>query len=124
MLGGPPARATEAEMSTTAPSRSRASDRALRGGEKRTLAILGLPTFGMALSITTVSTYLSRVAEQFTSSTIVIGLILGGEGIVALGIPLIAGSWSDRLGTPIGGRLPFLLAGTPVMVLALLAMGL
>jgi Na+/melibiose symporter-like transporter len=111
-------------MSTTAPSGSRASDRALRGGEKRTLAILGLPTFGMALSITTVSTYLSRVAEQFTSSTIVIGLILGGEGVVALGIPLIAGSWSDRLRTPIGGRLPFLLAGTPVMVLALLAMGL
>src|SRR3954470_24587908 len=116
MLVGPPARATEAEMSTTAPSRSRASDRALRGGEKRTLAILGLPTFGMALAITTVSTYLSRVAEQFTTSTLLIGLILGGEGFVALFVPLVAGSWSDRLQTRIGGRLPFLLASTPVMV--------
>jgi MFS family permease len=100
------------------------SDRALRRDEKRTLALLGLPTFGMALAITTVSTYLSRVAEKFTSSTLLIGLILGLEGIVALGVPLVAGSWSDQLRTRIGGRLPFLLAGTPVMVLGLAVMGM
>ncbi len=98
---------------------STASDRDLKPGEKRTLALLGLPTFGMALAITTVSTYLSRVVEQFTSSTILIGLILGGEGIVALFVPIVVGSWSDRLQTRIGGRLPFLVAGTPLMVVAL-----
>ena len=99
-------------------------DRALKREEKRTLALLGLPTFGMALAITTVSTYLSKVAEKFTSSTLLIGLILALEGIVALGVPLAAGSWSDRLRTRIGGRLPFLLAGTPIMVVALAVMGL
>jgi MFS family permease len=99
-------------------------DRALRSEEKRTLALLGLPTFGMALAITTVSTYLSKVAEKFTTSTLLIGLILGLEGVVALGVPLIAGSWSDKLRTRIGGRLPFLLAGTPIMVVALAVMGL
>ena len=85
--------------------------------------VLGLPTFGMALSVTTVSTYLSRVVEQFTSSTVLIGLILGGEGIVALFLPLVVGSWSDKLRTRIGGRLPFLIAGTPVMVVTLGLMG-
>jgi Na+/melibiose symporter-like transporter len=105
-------------------SATTSDDRDLRGEEKRTLALLGLPTFGMALAITTVSTYLSRVAEKFTTSTLLIGLILGLEGIVALGVPLVAGSWSDRLRTRIGGRLPFLLAGTPIMVVALALMGL
>src|SRR5919202_2849829 len=110
-------------MGTTATAGRRASGRALRSGEKRTLVVLGLPTFGMALSVTTVSTYLSRVVEQFTSSTVLIGLILGGEGIVALFLPLVVGSWSDKLRTRIGGRLPFLIAGTPVMVVTLGLMG-
>jgi MFS family permease len=98
-------------------------DRRLSGGERRQLAVLGLPTFAMALSITTVSTYLPVVARQFTSSTIVIGLLIAGEGVMALWIPIIAGSWSDRLETPIGSRLPFVLVGTPLMAAALLALG-
>lgn len=99
------------------------TDRALRPAERRTLALLGLPTLGMALAITTVSTYLSRVVEGFTSSTVLIGLILGGQGIFAVLIPIVVGSWSDRLRTNIGGRLPFLLAGTPVMAGSLVLMG-
>src|SRR4051812_24133250 len=90
-------------------------ERALRSREKRTLALLGLPTFGLALSITTVSTYLSRVVEQFTPSTLLIGLILGAEGIVAIFVPLLVGTWSDQLRTRVGGRLPFLMIGTPLM---------
>jgi MFS family permease len=79
-------------------------DRRLSRGERRQLAVLGLPTFAMALSITTVSTYLPVVARQFTSSTIVIGLLIAGEGVMALWIPIIAGSWSDRLETGAGCR--------------------
>jgi Na+/melibiose symporter-like transporter len=41
----------------------------------------------------------------------VIGAIVGGEGLMALWVPLIFGSWSDMLRTRIGGRLPFVLAG-------------
>jgi MFS family permease len=54
----------------------------------------------------------------------VIGVIIGGEGIMALWLPVIAGSYSDRLTTPIGKRIPFVLAGTPMMVAGLLVMGL
>jgi MFS family permease len=98
--------------------------RALRSGEKRRLALLGLPTFGLALSITIVSAYLPKVAQGFTSSTVAIGAIVAGEGVMALWIPLVVGPWSDRLRTRLGGRLPFLIAGAPAMAVALLAMGL
>ena len=84
--------------------------------ELRILAILGVPTFALALAITTVSTYLPVLAEDFSDSTIVIGLLIGGEGLIALWLPLVVGSWSDRLRTPLGSRLPFILAATPALV--------
>jgi MFS family permease len=93
----------------------REHERPLRTGEKRVLALLGLPTFGLALSITAVTTYVPLLARHFTSSTVVIGVVIGAEGLVALFVPLIAGAWSDQLRTRIGGRLPFLLAGAPVL---------
>ena len=78
----------------------------------------------MALAITMVSTYLPVVASQYTTSATVIGVIIGGEGMMALWLPMIAGSWSDQLTTPIGRRIPFVIAGTPIMVIGLLLMGL
>jgi MFS family permease len=97
--------------------------RALRADEKRILALLGLPTLGLALSITVVSTYLPVVASDLGSSTTIIGLIIGGEGMMALFLPLWVGVWSDRLRTPIGGRLPFMLAATPPAAAALVLLG-
>jgi MFS family permease len=109
----------------SAESRPREShpDRDLRPEERRRIAVLGVPTFGMALAITMVSAYLPVVASQFTSSATVIGVIIGGEGVMALWIPLIAGSWSDRVRTGMGRRLPFVLAGTPPMLAGLVLMG-
>jgi MFS family permease len=87
------------------------------------MALLGLPTFGLAFAITTVSTYLPTVAREFTTSTVTIGAVVGGEGMMALWVPLVVGPWSDQLRTRIGGRLPFLLAAAPPIVVALIAMG-
>jgi len=98
-------------------------DRSLSSKERRRLALLGLPTFGLALAITVVSTYVPTVARQFTTSTTVIGVVIGAEGIGALVLPVLVGAWSDRLRTRWGGRLPFVVAGTPVAVVALLGMG-
>ena len=97
--------------------------RTLQRTELRILAILGVPTFALALAITTVSTYLPVLAEDFSDSTIVIGLLIGGEGLIALWLPLVVGSWSDRLRTPLGSRLPFILAATPALVVALAVLG-
>ena len=97
--------------------------RTLQRSELRILAILGVPTFALALAITTVSTYLPVLAGDFSDSSIVIGLLIGGEGLVALWLPLVVGSWSDRLRTPLGSRLPFILAATPALVVALAVLG-
>ena len=95
----------------------------MSGREKRILGLLGLPTFGLALGIGTVTTYGPLLARRFTSSSAVIGLIIAAEGLVALVVPIAAGAWSDQLKTRIGGRLPFLLAGAPVVGIAVALMG-
>jgi MFS family permease len=97
--------------------------RSLQRGELRILAILGVPTFALALAITTVSTYLPVLAGEFSDSSIVIGLLIGGEGLMALWLPLVVGTWSDRLRTPLGSRLPFILAATPLIIAALAVLG-
>lgn len=94
----------------------------LSGEQRRRVVLLGLPTFGLTLAITVVSTYLPTVAREVTTSTIVIGAVVGGEGIMALWVPLIVGPWSDQLTTRIGGRLPFLVAATPLAAVALVVM--
>src|SRR5918911_191920 len=100
------------------------SERPLKRGEQRIVALLGIPTLALALVVTMVTTYLPVVARSFVGSTIVIGLIVGIEGVIALWLPLVVGTWSDRLRTRIGGRLPFLLAAGPLVVAGVLAMGL
>lgn len=99
------------------------AQRGLSSDERRRLAILGLPTLGLTLSITIVSTYLPKVAQSYTDSTVLIGLVVGGEGVMALWVPLVVGPWSDQLRTPIGGRLPFLLGATPPLAAALVLVG-
>lgn len=91
--------------------------------ERRAIWLLGLPTFALALSITVVTTYLPLIAQEFTSSSIVVGLLIGSEGLIALVLPLLVGTWSDQLKSPIGGRLPFLLAATPPLAISVALLG-
>src|SRR5690242_19262328 len=102
---------------------ARGRARALTADEKRVTVLLGVPTLALALAVTLVTTYLPVVAREFVGSRLVIGLIVGIEGLIALWLPLLAGAWSDRLRTPLGGRLPFLLAATPLLLAGLAAMG-
>ncbi|MCP9488635.1 MAG: MFS transporter [Solirubrobacteraceae bacterium MAG38_C4-C5] len=97
--------------------------RRLSGDERRRIAILALPTVGFALSITVVTTYVPVVVSEFVSSSAVIGVLIAIEGLLALVLPPLVGARSDSLRTRLGGRLPFLLAGTPLMALALVMLG-
>lgn len=63
------------------------------------------------------------VADSAGSAT-VIGALIAVQGVLALFLPVVVGARSDRLRTRIGGRLPFVLAGVPVMALALVLLGL
>jgi MFS family permease len=88
------------------------------------LLLLGLPTFGLAFAISVLTTYGPVVLIRLTSSTSQVGALIGGEGAVALLIPLVSGALSDRLpGSPATRRLPFIVVGAPLVVagLALLA---
>src|SRR5690349_5272481 len=96
--------------------------RPMRRREKRVAALLGIPTLALALSTTTVTTYLPVAAKSVVGSTMVIGLIVGLEGLLALWLPLVVGAWSDRA-RRLGGRLPFLIAGAPVLFVGLLGLG-
>lgn len=86
--------------------------------------MLGAPTLAMAFSTTSVSTYLPVLARQFTSSTTAIGVMIAGEGLMALFVPLLSGAWSDRSRARGGSRLTFVVAGVPIVVAALVPMGL
>ncbi len=81
-------------------------------------AILGAPALGLALASTTVAAYLPVFARTLTSSRALIGALVGGEGVVALILPVWIGAFSDRVETRFGRRLPFMMASAPVGALS------
>ena len=84
------------------------------------LVLLGLPTFGLALAISVLTTYGPVILLSLSHSPTAVGALIGGEGAFALAVPLLAGTLSDRLPpSPLGRRLPFILAGAPLVVASL-----
>src|SRR5262249_13249982 len=79
------------------------------------LFMLGLPTFGLALAISVLTTYGPVILLHLTHSPTAVGALIGAEGAFALVIPLASGAISDRLPpSPLGRRLPFVLLGAPL----------
>jgi Na+/melibiose symporter-like transporter len=108
------------------PVRERLRELASRaGGEAlahhRLLLLLALPSLGMALTATIVTTFVPVLIAEFTGPALT-GLLIGTEGLLALFLPLVIGRWSDRLESRFGGRFPFLLAAAPVVVVAVALM--
>jgi MFS family permease len=84
------------------------------------LVLLGLPTFGLALAISVVTTYGPVVLIHILGSPTAVGALIGAEGAFALVVPLGAGTLSDRLpSSPLGRRLPFVLLGAPLAAVGL-----
>jgi MFS family permease len=54
------------------------------------------------------------LADRFSLSPLLIGFFMTLDNIAALFIQPPVGAWSDRLRTPIGRRMPFILIGAPV----------
>jgi MFS family permease len=95
------------------------------GQSRPLLILLGLPTLGLAFAISVLTTYGPVVLIHLTDSTSQVGALIGGEGAFALLVPLIAGTVSDRLpGSAPTRRLPFVVAGAPLVVLGLLLLAL
>jgi MFS family permease len=83
---------------------------------------LGLGAFGLAFSITTTAAYLPPLLAKFTDQGILIGLVLGAEGLFALCVSPVIGPWSDSFQTPLGRRRPFMLAALGPLGFCLLLM--
>src|SRR5437764_13057705 len=81
--------------------------------------LLGLGAFGLAFSLTITATYLPPLLGKFTDSRTLISLVIGAEGLFALTLPVVIGSWSDTFHTPLGRRRPFMLASLGPMGFAL-----
>ncbi len=95
----------------------------LTWSQRRFLLVLALPAFGLSLAYTLVTTY-GPVLLQDVSGPTGTGLLIGSVGVLALTLPLLIGAWSDRLNTRLGGRLPFVLAGGALAVVALVLLPL
>lgn len=93
--------------------------RRLSGDERRTYLLLGVPALGLGLAATTLTAYLPVLARELTTSHFLIGGVVGGEGLIALLLPVCVGAASDRVHTRLGPRLPFLLATAPPAALGL-----
>jgi MFS family permease len=79
------------------------------------LILLGVPTFGLALAISVLTTYGPVILIHLVNSPTTVGALIGGEGAFSLFVPLASGAISDRLPpSPLGRRLPFVLLGAPL----------
>ncbi len=89
------------------------------------LVALALPTFALAFAISALTTYGPVVLIRLARSDTMVGLLIGGEGVFALFVPLVAGAVSDRLGpSRLGRRLPLVLLGLPFVVTGLVLLPL
>jgi MFS family permease len=81
--------------------------------------LLGAPALSLALAVTTVSALVPLTLQGLAASPLVIGMVVAGEGLIALLLPLWIGPLSDRTTGPLGGRLPYVLAGSALCTPAL-----
>ena len=85
----------------------------------RLVRTLSLPTFGLALAVSVLTTYAPFLLGEKTDSGAAIGLAIGGEGLFALFLPVLVGSLSDRTSSRLGRRLPYAVFAAPLLVLPL-----
>jgi maltose/moltooligosaccharide transporter len=88
---------------------------------KRAMTVLTLPTFAFSAASTVVPFFVPLFLQRYTTSSTLIGFIVGGEGIFCVLIPLWVGVQSDRIWTERWGRRrPFMIYAAPFMAASLI----
>ncbi len=81
--------------------------------------LLGFGFFGVSVIWTVYNAFVPLfLANRFGLAPAFIGFFMTLDNIAALFIQPPVGAWSDRLRTPIGRRMPFILLGAPISALA------
>jgi maltose/moltooligosaccharide transporter len=81
--------------------------------------LLGFGFFGVSIIWATYNAFVPIfLQEKFGLQPAMIGFFMTLDNIAALFIQPPVGAWSDRLRTPIGRRMPFILIGAPISAIA------
>jgi maltose/moltooligosaccharide transporter len=81
--------------------------------------LLGFGFFGVSVIWSVYNAFVPLfLANKFGLAPAMIGFFMTLDNIAALFIQPPVGAWSDRLRTPIGRRMPFILSGAPIGALA------
>jgi maltose/moltooligosaccharide transporter len=81
--------------------------------------LLGFGFFGVSVIWSVYNAFVPLfLANKFNLAPVWIGFFMTLDNIAALFIQPPVGAWSDRLRTPIGRRMPFILIGAPIGALA------
>ena len=81
--------------------------------------LLGFGFFGVSVIWGVYNAFVPLfLAQKFTLEPALIGFFMTLDNIAALFIQPPVGAWSDRLRTPIGRRMPFILIGAPIGAVA------
>ncbi len=81
--------------------------------------LLGLGFFGVSVIWSVYNAFVPIfLADRFLMAAGFIGFFMTLDNIAALFIQPTVGAWSDRIRTPIGRRIPFILVGAPLAALA------
>ncbi|MBM3179771.1 MAG: SLC45 family MFS transporter [Chloroflexi bacterium] len=81
--------------------------------------LLGFGFFGLSVVWGVYNAFVPIfLSEKFHLSPIIVGFFMTLDNIAALFIQPPVGAWSDRLRTPMGRRIPFLLIGAPITAVA------
>jgi maltose/moltooligosaccharide transporter len=76
---------------------------------------------GVQLVFTTYNAFLPLMYLQFFDSRAIVGLLMGTDNLIGLLLIPIIGAWSDRVNSPLGRRLPFIVVAVPVAALTFFA---
>jgi len=82
---------------------------------------IGFGFLGVQLAFTTYNAFLPLMYRAFIESRALIGLLMGTDNLIGLLLIPVVGAWSDRINSPLGRRLPFVLIALPVAALTFFA---
>jgi len=82
---------------------------------------IGFGFLGVQLAFTTYNAFLPLMYREFIESRALIGLLMGTDNLIGLLLIPVIGAWSDRVNSPLGRRLPFVLVALPVAALTFFA---
>ena len=79
--------------------------------------VIGSGFFALMLVWTFYNAYMPLILGEYIESNAIRGFIMGLDNLLAVLLIPIIGTWSDKIDTKIGNRLPFIAIGMPVSAL-------